>query len=639
MKWMRLSYKNFNNNMGLYRIHFFTLSAIVAIYYNFIALKHNPEILAAQDIRVEFAASGDVTATVIFIFVIFFIWYSGSYFLNQRKKEIGLFTLMGISQSDVAKIYVCESLFLSSFAIIMGELIGIVLGKLFMMILARVSLLDVTIDFFISYKGVLETAITFLVLSILMACKDFIIIRRTSLINLIKGKEKEELVPSKKVITGILGICLISFGYYLSSVALKSNFHTYALTTILVVSLGTFLFFKASITFMLQLLCQIPKFYYRRSNGFIIAQMKYRIRQNYRIYAVITILVAATITCFTTVASQKYAVMQEEKYQYPFTLTYTTNDESIVQYIDEELDELGVLPAVKKEIPYILLDVEMEFSNDVNMSVVKLSDYLMIQDEVIGKRSIDDFFLSKMNEDEAFVIMHPEVILSLNGKNYTEAAINDVHIIKQMKSTLFGQFMPYSSIVISDERYEDLAKEHDQKMFYGYLTDDETKINYEGLKQLFFNLPVPAEKICFASKLFVVNESIKYDLMGVIFFVGAFLALVFLLATGSILYFKVLTDAFSDQIALKTLMQLGMSDKDLKKIIYVQVGLYFFCPFFLGLLHTYFAIRVLQELMGISLLVPLLIGIILFLIVYVIYYLLAVSQYQKLINLQSSQPQ
>lgn len=615
-------------------MHFFTLTAIVAIYYNFVALKHNPEILAAKDIRLEFAASGDVTATVILFFVIFFIWYSGSYFLNQRKKEIGLFTLMGISQSDVAKIYVWESLLLSFFAVIMGEMIGIVLGKLFIMILAKVSLLDVTIDFFISYKGVLETAVTFLGLSIIMAIKDFIIIMRTSLINLIKGKEKEELVPSKKIVTGILGILLIILGYYLSNLALKENFHAYAITTTLVVSLGTFFFFKASITFILELLSQIPKFYYRRTNGFIIAQMKYRIRQNYRIYAIITILVAATITCFTTVASQKYAVNQEEKFQYPYTLTYTTEDQSLVEYIDKELERLHVLPALKKEFPYILLDnVEMEFSNNISMSVVKLSDYIMIQDDIIGRRSIDDFFLSKMDKNEAFIVMHPEVILSLNGTSSTETAIGDIHITKQIKSALFGQFMPYSSIIVSDEKYEDLAKEYDEKMFYGYLTDDEALINYKGLKELFFQLPVPAKEIYFASKLFVVNESAKYDLMGVIFFVGAFLALVFLLATGSILYFKVLTDAFSDQTALKTLIQLGMSDGDLKKIIYVQVGLYFFCPFLLGLLHTYFAIRVLQVLMGISLLIPLLIGITLFLIVYMVYYYLAVTKYQKLIHL------
>lgn len=122
----------------------------VAAYYNFLSMRYNPQFLESKDASAYIESTSMIASMLMIMFLIFFIVYSSNFFLNQRKKEIGVYAFMGIDNYKIAFIFASEGLLLGILSLAIGLIIGILFSKLFMMILAKAALLDITIKFFIS---------------------------------------------------------------------------------------------------------------------------------------------------------------------------------------------------------------------------------------------------------------------------------------------------------------------------------------------------------------------------------------------------------------------------------------------------------------------------------------------------------
>ena len=103
-----IAYNNLKHNIRTYALYLMAMVFSVAVYYNFIALKYNPEVLKASSASKYSEAAGNSTAFLLLLFLIFFTWYSNSFFLSQRKKEIGIYTFMGVNNWRIASIFTCN---------------------------------------------------------------------------------------------------------------------------------------------------------------------------------------------------------------------------------------------------------------------------------------------------------------------------------------------------------------------------------------------------------------------------------------------------------------------------------------------------------------------------------------------------
>jgi putative ABC transport system permease protein len=209
-----IAYSNFKRNIKVYGLYIMSMIFSVLVYYNFIALKYNPDFQRANEATDYIKGTSTAVSYLLLLFIIFFIWFSSSFFLNQRKKEIGIYTFMGATNSEIAFIYSIELIFIGILAIAAGLLLGVMFCKLFLMMLAKVAILNMKIRFFMSYRAMSETAVTFLIIFFANSLLGYINIVRSKLIDLINASKREESYPKVSYIKGILSLICIGIGYY-----------------------------------------------------------------------------------------------------------------------------------------------------------------------------------------------------------------------------------------------------------------------------------------------------------------------------------------------------------------------------------------------------------------------------------------
>jgi len=189
--------------------------------------------------------------------------------------------------------------------------------------------------------------------------------------------------------------------------------------------------------------------------------------------------------------------------------------------------------------------------------------------------------------------------------------------------------LPFPCVVVGEEEYETLKSEFEEKQFNGIILD-----NPEDTKDLTLQL---AQILPENSRLFTyfIAGAAMYDLIGIVYFLGAFLFLVFVFATGSIIYFKILSESFRDKDKYEILKKLGTTDVEIKKSVSKQVGVFFLLPLIVGIIHSTVAISVLSDLMSYSLTVPTIISIGVFIIVYAIFYVFTGRKYVNVVRNQA----
>jgi len=614
-----IAYRNFKSNLRTYGLHLAAMIFAVVVYYNFMSLKYNPEVLQVQKASSKVTTAANSTAVVLLIFLVFFIWYSSSFFLNQRKKEIGIYTFMGIEKYKIALIFAIETLFLGLTSIIVGLGLGMLLGKLFMMALAKVALLSMTISFFVSIKGLAETAVTFLILFIITAIKGYFDITRSNLIDLFNALRKEEGMPKANYLKGILSLVLIGVGYYVSVISVKVDFMLAALTTIGLVVWGTYWLFGSFFTIASKHLTERKSILYKGINIISISNLVFKIRKNYRTLATIAVLTATTITAFGTVSSLRYYINQNYDIEVPYTFSFISSDAGLKQQVAETINKSKHDLLLWENVNYLKIDqVKTNYrTGDTSLVALKLSDFKKLTKDLQPKHYQRILEETALNRGEAFYVEKPGVIMSV-GQNRGSRIITidklNLAIRNYLRTPLFGNGVPKAAIVIRDKDYETLRERFNEQMFNGIIVKNEEETK-ELAGSLFKVIPEEASYFSY----YQVHRS-SYDYYGILYFLGAFMALVFIIATGSIIYFKLLSDASEDKDKYQMLRKIGMTQEEIVKSISRQIGVSFSLPLVVGSIHSLLAIRVLSKLLNYNLIVPTVISIISFTVIYGIFY-------------------
>lgn len=628
MNSISIAYKNMKSNLSLYKLHFLALVFSVMAYYQFCAMKYNPEVLTVSEQQMV-GTLGHVTAIFLIVFLIYFSWFSSSFFLQQRKKEIGLYTLMGVSSYKVAFIYAMENLIMSLLAIVGGCVVGALFGKFFMMILSSYCNLGADIEFFISGKAILETALVFGVISLFFSIKGYINIIRSSLLSLMNAMKKEESVPKASIITGILSIVVIGAGYYCTKLAMGVNFPLYTLVTTVLVIIGTYMLFRSTTTIILKRLIKNKKILYRKTNIMTISNLCYRIRRNYKVYATIAILLTCTITALGTVTSLNYSNDSTADIDYPFSFTVLSEGQPKDEEIAEILNEKGIEIDYANKMEFIMMEkAKTKDSYYSYPTIVKYEDYKNIIDNV-NYRFDDRVLVDRPLKDfEGLFNQNAKTMFSLFVVEEMDISGQKLDIVNDVRAPLYGVGVPLDSVIVNENTYNVFKDQGEKFYFHGYKFKDETVFNQE--------LEEEISSITDEGYTFFKNGSkdsqTKNNVIKVVYILGAFLALVFIIATGSIIYFKIITEAMEDKDKYDILSKIGMEDSTIRKIIRTQVAMAFILPLLVSIVHTVVAIKVLENLLGILLNTPIIISIAIVSVIFFLYYLMTVKKYLALIK-------
>ena len=199
-----IAFNNFKNNIKIYSMFFVSMIFSVTVLSNFFILMNGESLKVLEKANAEYTKMiMQLISVILIIFIFFFIWYTSNIFLKNRKKEIGLFTFMGVESKTIGKIYFFEMMLGGLFSCAVGIFIGGFLSKFFQMIVFYTAGFDVDVKFNITSKDIIYTFIVFMSIFIFMSIKGFINIVRSNVIDLLNDNKKTEKMPNINMFTYI----------------------------------------------------------------------------------------------------------------------------------------------------------------------------------------------------------------------------------------------------------------------------------------------------------------------------------------------------------------------------------------------------------------------------------------------------
>ena len=217
MSVLRIAYNNFKNNIKIYTMFFISMIFSVVILSNFMILLNGITLDYLGKMNNEYSKMTlQILIVMLTLFMLFFIWYSSNIFLKNRKKEIGIYTFMGLDSFTVGRIYFTEMMLIGLSSCAIGTGIGVLFSKFFQMIVFKMADFNIDIKFNITADSIMYTVATFLIIFIIMALKGFINILRSSVIDLLKDNKKGDKPVKVRFYTYLIAavsLFLVLYGY------------------------------------------------------------------------------------------------------------------------------------------------------------------------------------------------------------------------------------------------------------------------------------------------------------------------------------------------------------------------------------------------------------------------------------------
>ncbi|SFA88701.1 MULTISPECIES: FtsX-like permease family protein [unclassified Bacillus (in: firmicutes)] len=630
--------KNIRKNLKDYYLYVNSMIISILIFFTFKSLQYNQNLLDSLGTVDKVESALNAASFVLILFAAVFIFYSNAFFTRKRKKEIGLYALFGMPKERIAVLLFFENLIIGSIALFIGIIGGIFLSKLFTMIILKLMGVKVIVGLSFSLRALIFTSVLFLIITLISSVQSYRLIYRFSLSELFQADRKGERVLFPSVIKSVLGVLLISIGYWLvldsDATALGLTGGAKILVCVISLIVGTYLFLSTTVLFFLQILKKEKGTYYRGSNLISISQILYRIKSNVVMLTIITILSTFTLFAMSTSYNLYYQTNKISDEQFPVSYVIKGNEETK----NEIKNLINSYPQHK-----VLYELKMEYLS-VKADVSKIGrvpewfQTILISEKTF-KNMLDarDIHMDlKLDNNDAIAFYDGN--LDVHADPYTNKNVKIIDNgenlkIKAYKSfTLLNQGQYFFPLVVSNDFYSSVEKEipASTAFLFKIKNQKDSESLSEKIDARMLEKTLSEEPYLY-SNFFNGYQKLK-ETYGLLIFLSGFLGLVFLLATGSMIFFKQLTEANADQDRFVIMTKLGMKPKDLRKSIRLQILLVFLLPLVIAILHSAVLINALSNFIGMSATIPFLTSVCAYVAIYFGYYVLTVQNYLKILQ-------
>ncbi|MHA2890482.1 FtsX-like permease family protein [Bacillus cereus] len=320
--------RNIRRNFKEYILYFVSLASSMLIYFIFASLRYSTQIKKVMSNNVMINHVLPSSKVILLIFIAVFITYSTNFFIRKRKKEMGLYSLLGITKKQIGTMLFCEAMILGGIALVIGILLGSISFKLFLEVLISLIKLNVPIMFELSTKAIIDTFIVFLAILLYTAWRNSRVIYHLPLIEMFQANHKGESMAKGSRIMAYMGPLLIGFGYVLATFFREAvkivqnpqdptnpfmNPKIIPLFILFAIVLGTYFLFTFYTVIVLRKIRSKRKIYFKGINILNISQLSYQVKGNVKLLETISILSATTLTAVSTVAALYYVGHSETK--------------------------------------------------------------------------------------------------------------------------------------------------------------------------------------------------------------------------------------------------------------------------------------------------------------------------------------
>ncbi|MCH7323578.1 ABC transporter permease [Solibacillus sp. MA9] len=657
MKLSQLVLKSMQKNMRHYYLYFFALIFSVTLFFSFVTLQYNESIIEATKASGTASAGFEAASYMLYFIVLFFVLYANHLFIKRRSKEIGLYQLIGMTKGLVTRLIAFENILLFAGAVSIGMMLGLLSSRLFTMILLKLLQFDAVVTMSFSKVAVINTLIVFGILLVIILLQMAFMVRKTTLLSLFNAsKQADERVKRFSVfpmLMGAVGIGLIVYGYYESTVLLSAETKNLFLSMLLILATtigGTYFVFRYSVAFVLNLFRLSKKGHLNLTDVLALTPIMHRMKSNAKSLTLITVLTAVSLAITTLSYISYYSASSSAEERVP--ADYVTVDGREAAFLTAlDAQEIAYttktmnLTSAQVDLAEIFDKKSIELFGDNtlgNTLVISLSDYQQIDPTLhlaAGEAILTSYngFMSNLIPIVApleLTLLHGEHQFPIHIKRIDEESILAWRITS-------GGFV----IVAEDAVFKELQQLNEGESF-GYVTKSQTTVDlvdaneetYEQVEKLYkttgANIFRESQEDGQIRKLSSQQTEVKENLnmFGTTIFTTAFLGLAFLLATGSILYFKQMSEADEEAESYKILRKIGFTQDELLRGIMMKQVFNFGVPLVIGLLHSYFAVKSGWFLFGTEMTTPLLITMALYISMYILFAALTINYYKKIIK-------
>lgn len=624
MRMTKLAAMNFKSNVKSYFALVISLAFTILVLYNFQNMIYSEIFVALGEHNSHLINTLiQMISIVLICFMFFFIWYATNVFLEKRKKEIGIYIFMGLSNQKIGKLYMIETTFIGIAALVFGLFWGIITAGLFQMIIVRLSNLDVQVSFVFTVQPIIFTVVAFLLIYLSFVIKGYCNIVRSSILNMISAMRQNEYVKQNEcvlVIKAIVGIGVLGSGYYLANKEGQQVIGNAVFAMILVI-LGVYLLFGGMIPLLFQSMIRHKNFLYGKERCLWMNQVVFRMKKNYRTYSIVCVLGICSITALATgfAMKERYENIVLFENTYTFQVLSNRNDleKQMTQVIEETNDILYYtgIGLVNQEQEAMMLSYS--------------------QAKKLAQSANLKFDIAELEDKEVIRLSHLTLLsgstkqgikeIEIRGKEYQQLATIRIPYLGYLQKQ--GDFY-----IVSDEEYERLRGEGEELYLYNYKVGNDSAFA-ETKKEIDNFASELKEKGDMLGRVAIDPNNSEKEWMKLVHSICIFMFLVFVVASGCIMYMKLYNDAYEEKERYSVMCKIGLDDKVLQKSIAKEVGTAYFIPFFIMVISAYYSVLALGKMMHTDLFAIYLLSVMIVLAVYGLYYGLSVRVYQKMINI------
>lgn len=601
---LKLSRQIISKNLQLYLPFLLANAVLVGINYIFFSMTTNKS-LEKQNYGSVLIQLMNIGLVFTLAITFFFMIYINGIVSRRRNHELGLYSILGMTRSDLGKMI----FFIDAIMFAASSVLGLVFGATFVKFvgLGLKQLLDMerlNVPMFSSVAAIICIGY-FAAVYFILLLGDLWRLRSVNPLDLWKATNEREKEPRGSWIFGIAGVVALCTGYALA-VRMKVSMDavtSFMLAVVLVV-IGTYLVFIAFSIIFLKMLRKNKNFYYKRNHFISVSGMIYRMKQNGASLASICLLLTTALVAIVMTGTLRLSQEATLKLYNPYDVVMTKktpishSDKMIIQskakdnhvtvgkYVNMMMTEpiygnfSGSTYSVSKTV---------DMSTENQLFAVPVADYNRIQKQNVHLAKDEILMYSSKGG-------YDKNCLTIKGKTYKVRHIDSFDFYFDYQRTIFKPIFVFAKDKTVCEQisgkwlyamgYDISGKKSDLKKYTAglenkFMTVVKKKNSQGTYMDSFADRPTISE--------------ISNQMYGGLLFIGIFVSIVMLIATVVVMYYKQVSEGYADRDRFKTMQQVGLSREETKSAINSQVLTVFMLPIIGAAINFGFAIPAIQK--------------------------------------------
>lgn len=646
MKLNNLVIKNFLRNLKNYALYIFALVFSVALFFSLLTLTLDEtamEEIAGSTPMTALFSVGSVTVVII---IILFVMFANMIFIKRRHKELALFQLIGMNRNKIFRILLLENFLIYFGSLIGGIVLGFFISRLLLMLLLKIMRVDMMVEMNFSPTAVVITAAVFVFIFIVLMIQNYVFLRRSSLIKMLKLNKTSESTGKSlgkmTIVLGIAGIAMIALGYYMSQTMFERAMENPIMLPVYMVGIlfltiaGTYITFKYSVAFILNMIRKSKNGHVNVNDVLSVTSVMFKMRSNAFLLTAIAVITAISITAMSLSYITYYSTdkMLESTTPYDYTVENSEDLDFYEKLLNDNDYEIDRIEKSFMHYSIVRTDENTDLpegeetgmdSNEIGIVVASDEEFdgfdvAENETKVTGTLAILDMFMSFEEGDP---------VTFTNGADFERT----VEVTDTTSDGILPSNLSFALpvLIIDDAVYQELADNQPEENEEFEMPSELYAFNIVGGdNDEILEMMDKEEHPSFSSKLLDYKEMTQMS--GMMAFIVGFLGFAFLLTSGCILYFKQIDECEEEKGSYKVLRKLGFSEGEILKGLALKMIISFGIPLVIGLLHSLFAVKSGWFIFGIEMWTPTLIVMGVYTVLYSIFALMSLGYYRKIVR-------